>query len=175
MPWRRAWQPTPVLLPGESHGQRSLEGYSPWDRGPTRPKQLSTRAHPREHKQTHTQQSEHSRELSEPSRLACGVVGDFLAPPHQPHSPWVRSQLPCCSGRSDTTSQISAERHNGGYPFPMNRHQAASRFPGVACQMTHVGTLFNSNWQMWRPRISERLRKGSPTGGLQAGGALGVF
>ena len=27
--WRRAWQPTPVFLPGESHGQRSLEGYSP--------------------------------------------------------------------------------------------------------------------------------------------------
>ena len=24
------WQPTPVFLPGESHGQRSLEGYSPW-------------------------------------------------------------------------------------------------------------------------------------------------
>ena len=30
IPWRRAWQPTPVLLPGESHGQRSLAGYSPW-------------------------------------------------------------------------------------------------------------------------------------------------
>ena len=28
--WRRAWQPTPVFLPGESHGQRSLAGYSPW-------------------------------------------------------------------------------------------------------------------------------------------------
>ena len=27
--WRRAWQPTPVLLPGESHGRRSLAGYSP--------------------------------------------------------------------------------------------------------------------------------------------------
>ena len=26
---RRAWQPTPVFLPGESHGQRSLAGYSP--------------------------------------------------------------------------------------------------------------------------------------------------
>ena len=26
IPWRRAWQPTPVFLPGESHGQRSLEG-----------------------------------------------------------------------------------------------------------------------------------------------------
>ena len=30
LPWRRAWQPTPVLLPGESHGQRSLVGHSPW-------------------------------------------------------------------------------------------------------------------------------------------------
>ena len=30
--WRRQWQPTPVLLPGKSHGQRSLEGYSPWGR-----------------------------------------------------------------------------------------------------------------------------------------------
>ena len=29
-PWKRAWQTTPVLLPGESHGQRSLVGYSPW-------------------------------------------------------------------------------------------------------------------------------------------------
>ena len=29
-PWRRAWQPTPVFLPGESHGQRSLVGYRPW-------------------------------------------------------------------------------------------------------------------------------------------------
>ena len=28
IPWRRAWQPTPVFLPGESHGQRNLEGYS---------------------------------------------------------------------------------------------------------------------------------------------------
>ena len=28
-PWRRAWQPTPVFLPGESHGQRRLAGYSP--------------------------------------------------------------------------------------------------------------------------------------------------
>ena len=32
IPWRRAWQPTPIFLPGESHGQRSLVGYSPWGR-----------------------------------------------------------------------------------------------------------------------------------------------
>ena len=30
IPWRRAWQPIPVFLPEESHGQRSLVGYSPW-------------------------------------------------------------------------------------------------------------------------------------------------
>ena len=30
LPWRRKWQPTPVFLPGRSHGQRSLIGYSPW-------------------------------------------------------------------------------------------------------------------------------------------------
>ena len=29
--WRRKWQPTPVFLPGKSHRQRSLVGYSPWD------------------------------------------------------------------------------------------------------------------------------------------------
>ena len=30
IPWRRKWQPTPVFLPDESHGQRSLASYSPW-------------------------------------------------------------------------------------------------------------------------------------------------
>ena len=32
IPQRRKWQPTPVFLPGESHRQRSLAGYSPWGR-----------------------------------------------------------------------------------------------------------------------------------------------
>ena len=30
IPWRREWQPTPMFLPGEFHGQGSLVGYSPW-------------------------------------------------------------------------------------------------------------------------------------------------
>ena len=30
--WRRQWHPTPVLLPGKSHGQRRLVGCSPWGR-----------------------------------------------------------------------------------------------------------------------------------------------
>ena len=43
--WRRAWQPTPVFLPGESHGQRSLAGYSPWGhRESDTTEQLSMRA-----------------------------------------------------------------------------------------------------------------------------------
>ena len=45
IPWRRKWQPTPVSLPGKSHGQRNLEDYSPWGR-----KELdTTEATEREH------------------------------------------------------------------------------------------------------------------------------
>ena len=43
IPWSRKWQPTPVLLPGESHGQRSLAGCGPWDhKSQILLKQLST-------------------------------------------------------------------------------------------------------------------------------------
>jgi len=30
IPWKREWQPTPIFLPGEFLGQRSLAGYNPW-------------------------------------------------------------------------------------------------------------------------------------------------
>ena len=40
IPWRRKWQPIPVFLPGEFHGQRSLEGYSPYS--PWGPKESNT-------------------------------------------------------------------------------------------------------------------------------------
>ena len=30
IPWRRKWQPTPIFLPGESHGQGNLADCSPW-------------------------------------------------------------------------------------------------------------------------------------------------
>ena len=46
IPRNRAWQPIPVLLPGDSHGQRNLVGYSPWhhkDLDTT--EQLSTHTH----------------------------------------------------------------------------------------------------------------------------------
>ena len=35
IPWRRKWQVNPVFLPGKSHGQRSLAGYSPWGHSQT--------------------------------------------------------------------------------------------------------------------------------------------
>ena len=55
MPWRRAWQPTAVFLPGESHGQRSLEGYSPWGRRESDLTEATCCAHARTH--THTQKN----------------------------------------------------------------------------------------------------------------------
>ena len=42
IPWRRAWLPPPVFLPGESHGQRSLVSYSPWVAQPNMTEQLNT-------------------------------------------------------------------------------------------------------------------------------------
>ena len=46
IPWRWAWQSTPVFLHGESPGQRSLAGYSPWGHKETQPKRLSTHSGP---------------------------------------------------------------------------------------------------------------------------------
>ena len=42
IPWRREWQPTPVFLPGESHGQKSLVGYGAIGLQSIRHKQLGT-------------------------------------------------------------------------------------------------------------------------------------
>ena len=45
IPWRRAWQPTPVLLPGESHGQGSLVGCSPKGRKESEVTEATLHAH----------------------------------------------------------------------------------------------------------------------------------
>ena len=49
IPWRRKWQPAPLFLPGESHGQWSLVGYSPWGR-----KESNMTEQPITHTRTHT-------------------------------------------------------------------------------------------------------------------------
>ena len=45
LPWRREWLPTPVSWPRESPGQRSLAGYSPWDKESDMTEQLSLSLH----------------------------------------------------------------------------------------------------------------------------------
>ena len=45
IPWRRAWQPIPVFLPRESHGQRSLVGYSPWGCKESEATEMTEQAH----------------------------------------------------------------------------------------------------------------------------------
>ena len=56
IPWRRKWQPTPVFLPGKSHGQRSLAGCHPWSQ-----KESDTTEHTHTHilpPQSHKNRSE---------------------------------------------------------------------------------------------------------------------
>ena len=60
--WRRQWQPTPVFLPGEFQGQRSLAGYSPW--GGTESEVTERLTHTQTHTHTHTPEREKSVLLS---------------------------------------------------------------------------------------------------------------
>ena len=46
--WRRAWQPTPIFFPGESHGQRGLVGCSPWG-SPRVDNDWATKRRPQQH------------------------------------------------------------------------------------------------------------------------------
>ena len=48
MPWRRAWPPTPVFLPGESHGQRSLVGCRLWGHKESDTTETAKHTHTRE-------------------------------------------------------------------------------------------------------------------------------
>ena len=66
IPWKRKWQPTPVFLPRESHGQRSLVNYSPWGRKePDMTEQLST----------HTAQEGSSNKFSSEEKNCALVMG----------------------------------------------------------------------------------------------------
>ena len=76
IPWRREWQPTPVFLPGKSHGLRSLAGYSLWGH-----KELDTT----ECLKTHTRNSQSTwtaalrTELQRLSIYACKLANGHLA------------------------------------------------------------------------------------------------
>ena len=87
IPWRRKWQLTPVLLPGESRGQKRQVGYSPWDRqeSDTTKQQQQRRFTGHEFEQT-------PGDSARPGSLVCC-------------SPWGRKE-------SDTTEQLNNSNHN---------------------------------------------------------------
>ena len=67
IPWKRKWQPTPVFLPGKSHEQRSLAGYSPWG-----------------HKESDTTEQPNNKEmlcgpLAHGMLLFAALIGHFLS------------------------------------------------------------------------------------------------
>ena len=66
IPWKRDWQPTSVFLPGEFHGQRRLEGYSPWGC------KLSDTAEQLTHTHTHTHT--HTQSYNQDSILSLIIV-----------------------------------------------------------------------------------------------------
>ena len=106
IPWRRAWQPTPVFMPGESRGQRSLAGYSPWG-----------------HKESDTtywlNNKRHTLWFLQPERV-------LLCPPlclAEPRSCWVS-----CQGLSGLVSAAPGVWARG----PWGRVQGAPRSPLTA-------------------------------------------
>ena len=70
IPWRSSWPPTPVFLPGESHGRRSQGGYSPWGC-----KESNTTVH------THTHEATDFTFLHPKCKTHCSAP-----PPHPVHT-----------------------------------------------------------------------------------------
>ena len=60
IPWRRKWQPTPVFLPGKSHGQRGMVDYSPWGC-----KESDVTDHTHTHTHTYTYTQTHTQNLED--------------------------------------------------------------------------------------------------------------
>ena len=90
IPWRKAWQPTPILLTGESHGQRNLAGCSSWghkesdwsDLACTGPTRVLVRQKPEEHQ--HSRDSMKKRSQQGEFR-SCATQTDISHP--SPSSP----------------------------------------------------------------------------------------
>ena len=105
IPWRREWQPTPVFLPGEFHGQRSLDSYSLWGRKESDTTEWLTHTHTETHTHTHTQGTSyykyrHSHSLKRDiADRPFTVLGMFL--PLWLQFSWSACVL-CCSVASDS-------------------------------------------------------------------------
>ena len=80
-PWRRAWKPTPVFLPGESHGQRSLVGYSPW--GQKEPGMTEVAQHTRIHSELHSTTDSEQKMACSPPPQPSACLTDLLRGTHR--------------------------------------------------------------------------------------------
>ena len=74
IPWRRKWQPIPVFLPGESHGQRRLAGHSPWGQ---------KESDMTEHAHTYTCKHLHMHTHTHTHTTQCIVIRSFLHARHR--------------------------------------------------------------------------------------------
>ena len=59
--WRKKWQPTAAFLPGKSHGQRNLTGYSPWVAKSWTQLRVCAHVHMHAHTHAHTHTHTHTR------------------------------------------------------------------------------------------------------------------
>jgi len=64
IPWKRTWKCTPVFLPGESHGWRSLVGYNPWGCKDLDMTEVTERTHTHTHTHTYTHTHTHTHTLA---------------------------------------------------------------------------------------------------------------
>ena len=97
IPWRRKWQPTAVFLPGKSHGQRSLVGYSPWGH-----KELDT-----------TEATQHRSNSGEVCVLSCGWEQRSREVSSScPIGPWLHPRLKLFSCRGAIFSKCFLVKNN---------------------------------------------------------------
>ena len=99
-PWRRKWCPTPVFLPGKSHGQRSLVAYSPWSCRVGHDSGTNTYTHrSRKEKQNIQHQGQWNRSLTREQGAFSWSKSDFRVCKHRTTPHMVSSQIPrLCPG-----------------------------------------------------------------------------
>ena len=104
IPWSRKWQCTPIFLPGSSHGQRSLAGYSPW-------------GHTTE--QAHTQCSLQRYLSTIAKTVSHSVMSDSLWPP-------ARLLCPCNSPGKNT--RVGSHSFSRRFSRPKPRYGSSPKY-----------------------------------------------
>ena len=125
IPWRKKWQPTPVLLPGKSHGQRSLVGYSSWG-----------------HKESDTTEKLHFPELRTSYQSLFVEVCEFLLVLREEGITYhicffVYKVLLCTEYRALETLTVSL-----GLGLMTSFYRGDTEFPGG----------WGCSWEGWRPK-----------------------